>query len=151
MRRTRVSYLPRSSMPPRAGFALPAPYSTRVPGLLEAGILRGVLSVLTLRRVWHRRIEVQGVLTHKHERTFLRPSRMQGLPDVIAIVGGRMWGLEAKAPGGRLSALQAEALAGIRDAGGVALVVVDPSRLGEVLAGRRSTADLPTCAGIPVA
>jgi hypothetical protein len=76
---------------------------------------------------------------------------MQGLPDVIAIVDGRMWGLEAKAPGGRLSVLQAEALAGIRDAGGVALVVVDPGRLEEILAGKRSTVALPTCAGIPVA
>jgi hypothetical protein len=75
---------------------------------------------------------------------------MQGLPDVIAIVNGRMWGLEAKAPGGRLSALQAEALAGIRDAGGVALVVVDPSHFEEILTGKRSTADLPTCAGITV-
>ena len=141
---------PRFARPVQAGFSLPAPYTRRVPGHLEASILRGVLAVLAMRRVWHRRIEVQGVLTHTPGGAVLRPSRMQGLPDVIAIVDGRMWGLEAKAPGGRLSAHQAEALSGIREAGGVGLVVVEPSRLDEVLANRRSTATLPTCAGIPV-
>jgi hypothetical protein len=40
-----------------------------------------------------------------------------GVPDVIAIKDGRTYGLEVKAPGGRLSAAQRSAHAALRAAG----------------------------------
>jgi hypothetical protein len=133
-------------------FALPAPYNKRRVGCREADTLRAVLSVLNARGIWHRRIEVQGVMTHLSGReSFLRPSRMQGLPDVIAVVGGQLWGIEVKASGGRVAAVQAGTLREISAAGGVGVIVVDASALALVLQAPERLASLSLCQGVPVA
>ena len=100
---------------------------------------------------WHRPVEVQGVMTHSKGKDFLRPSRMQGFPDVITLIAGRAWGIEVKAPGGRLSGLQAQTLAELQAAGGVSLVVVNVDTFSRVLSGRIAVSSLPLCAGIPAA
>ena len=82
---------------------------------------------------------------------FLRPSRMQGLPDVVALKGGRMWGIEVKAPGGRVSETQAKTLLEIGAAGGIGIVVVEPQILAQILRAPERLGSLPTCLGIPVA
>jgi len=131
--------------------ALPPPHNQRRAGVREADTLRAVLSVLSMGGHWHRRIEVQGVMTHNKGRDFMRPSRMQGFPDVIALVDRRLWGIEVKAPGGRLSGPQAQTLAELQAAGGVSLVVVSLDTFSRVLAGRIAVSSLPLCAGIPAA
>jgi|GEM_PF-3475479 len=131
--------------------ALPPPLNQRRPGVREADTLRAVLSVLSMGGHWHRRVEVQGVMTHSHGRDFMRPSRMQGFPDVIALVEGIVWGIEVKAPGGRLTGSQAQTLAELQAAGGVSLVVVSVDTFSHVLSGRIAVSSLPLCAGIPAA
>ena len=58
-----------------------------------------------------------------------------GIPDVIACVNGRFYGIECKAPGKRdnTSALQERELADIAKAGGVAVVVDRLEQLKEVV------------------
>lgn len=58
-----------------------------------------------------------------------------GIPDVIACINGRFFGIECKAPGKRenTSALQDRELEGIAKAKGVALVVDRVEQLKEVL------------------
>ena len=143
-----LSALPRQK---EKSHALPPPLNQRIPGAREADTLRAVLSVLSMSGHWHRRVEVQGVMTHSKGGDFLRPSRMQGFPDVIALVAGRAGGIAVKAPGGRLSGLQAQTLAALQAAGAVSLVVVSIDTFSRVLAGRIAVSSLPLCAGIPAA
>ena len=49
-----------------------------------------------------------------------RPYGASGVPDIICCYMGRFLGLEAKLPGGRLTALQKRALEKINRAGGIA-------------------------------
>ena len=57
-----------------------------------------------------------------------------GIPDLICCWRGAFIGIECKAPGkrGNVSELQKMQIAGIRTAGGVALVVDDASQLEEI-------------------
>ena len=48
------------------------------------------------------------------------PYGTSGVPDIICCYKGRFLGLEAKLPGGRLTALQKQALEKINRAGGIA-------------------------------
>ena len=48
------------------------------------------------------------------------PYGVSGVPDIICCYKGRFLGLEAKLPGGRLTALQKRALERINRAGGIA-------------------------------
>ena len=48
------------------------------------------------------------------------PYGVSGVPDIICCYRGRFLGLEAKLPGGRLTALQKQALEKINRAGGIA-------------------------------
>ena len=48
------------------------------------------------------------------------PYGVSGVPDIICCYKGRFLGLEAKLPGGRLTALQKRALEKINRAGGIA-------------------------------
>ena len=48
------------------------------------------------------------------------PYGVSGVPDIICCYRGRFLGLEAKLPGGRLTALQKRALEKINRAGGIA-------------------------------
>ena len=138
--------------PRTRSFALPEPYNLRREGYREADLLRAVLAVLGASGAWHRRIEVQGVMTRAPGREdFLRPSRMQGLPDVVALKEGKMWGIEVKAPGGRVTEAQARTLRELGAAGGIGIVVVEPQILARVLRAPERLGGLPTCQGIPVA
>jgi len=107
-------------------YPLPAPYNRRRKDLKEADVLRAVLADLSSRKVWHRRIQIQGVI----QRTgagegVMRPSTMTGMPDVIALHRGIFLGLEVKKPGGKLAAHQLQTLTDIRDAGGIGAILVD--------------------------
>lgn len=48
-----------------------------------------------------------------------------GVPDYVAIVGGQFWGIEAKAPRGKQTALQIKRMAEIEAAGGKYFLVND--------------------------
>jgi hypothetical protein len=58
-----------------------------------------------------------------------------GIPDILACINGRFYGIECKARGKRAntSALQERELAGIAAAGGVAVVVDHLDQLKEVM------------------
>ena len=56
-----------------------------------------------------------------------------GEPDFIGVYRGRMFGIECKGPGGKLSSEQGAELAAIREAGGVAVVAFAVSDAQEVL------------------
>ena len=48
---------------------------------------------------------------------------VSGVPDILACVDGKFWGIEVKAENGKVSALQFEKINQIADANGVAVVV----------------------------
>lgn len=56
-----------------------------------------------------------------------------GLPDLIGVIDGRMFGLEIKRPGLKATPLQAATLVRIRDAGGIGEVVTSWDEAREVL------------------
>ena len=57
-----------------------------------------------------------------------------GIPDIICCYRGRFLGLEAKLPGGRLTALQKRALEKINRAGGIARRVESVDDVRDVIA-----------------
>ena len=57
-----------------------------------------------------------------------------GIPDIICCYKGRFLGLEAKLPGGRLTALQKRALEKINRAGGIARRVESVDDVRDVIA-----------------
>jgi len=82
----------------------------------EADVAAGVLDYLRLRGIWYFR--VRGALGQR-----------RGLPDIVAIVGGRFIGIEVKRPGGRLGPHQRRELLAIVAAGGLALVAEDVAQV----------------------
>lgn len=128
---------------------LPYPYEKRLPGGREREILKDTMAVLRAAGVWCLRIDQSGKIHGGGQNMVLCPSSHTGLGDILACWEGRLVSLEVKAPGGRLSALQASILRDIQRAGGRGAVVVDPGRLlGWLIEGQTPTA---TIAGtIPV-
>lgn len=62
------------------------------------------------------------------------PYMRAGIPDVIAIIGGRFYGFEVKRPFiGKLSAIQLATIKAIRNAGGVAEVVSFPAEVEAII------------------
>lgn len=61
------------------------------------------------------------------------PYGSSGVPDIICCYKGRFLGLEAKLPGGRLTALQTRALEKINRAGGIARRVESVEDVKEII------------------
>ena len=61
------------------------------------------------------------------------PYGVSGVPDIICCYKGRFLGLEAKLPGGRLTALQTRALEKINRAGGIARRVESVEDVKEII------------------
>lgn len=122
-------------------FPLPAPWNRRDPAVLEAPILRAVIGLLRFRGLWVTRIEGGGKLMHRRGELCFGESEMTGLPDVLAVLKGQLFGLEVKAPGGRLSQSQLIKLQEMQRAGVKVAVVLgtdalwDWIRTGEGAAG----------------
>ena len=115
--------------------ALPAPWHKKVPGLLEAQIMREVRSVLSRSGVWYRRIEGSGKLLHSGSEARMVKSEMTGMPDWIGCSHGRLLGIEVKAPGGRVSAAQVATLSAMRDAGARVCICVSAAALMDWIHG----------------
>ena len=62
------------------------------------------------------------------------PYGSSGVPDIICCYKGRFLGLEAKLPGGRLTALQKRALEKINRAGGIARRVESVDDVKDIIA-----------------
>ena len=60
-------------------------------------------------------------------------SNHNGIPDVIALIGGHMFGFEVKRPGGKPTKLQELAITQINAAGGTALVVTTVEQVKEAI------------------
>ena len=61
------------------------------------------------------------------------PYGVSGVPDIICCYKGRFLGLEAKLPGGKLTALQERALERINRAGGIARRVESVEDMKEII------------------
>lgn len=108
---------------------LPHPWNKKVPGLLEAQIMREVRSVLSRSGVWYRRLEGSGKLLHNASGACMVKSEMVGMPDWIGCSHGRLLGIEVKCPGGKVSASQVATLSAMRDAGARVCICVDAKAL----------------------
>jgi hypothetical protein len=108
---------------------LPHPWRKKVPGLLEAQIMREVRSVLARSGCWYRRIEGGGKLLHSGSVAVMAKSEMVGMPDWIACQSGRLLGIEVKAPGGKVSASQVATLSAMQIAGARVCICVSASAL----------------------
>lgn len=113
---------------------LPAPYHRKIPGTLEKTILQEAIAHLTRLGAFFSRVEAGGVIQHTGPgQAVLRPSRMVGMPDLIACYDGQFLGIECKAPGGQLSSMQHAKLTELAKAGGIAMICVDPGRLVQAI------------------
>ena len=92
---------------------------------LESDVLRTCLAVLSLKGVFHWRNN-SGAYEQEGGR-FVRYG-FKGSSDIIALHpdGGRLWAIEVKRPGGRLSDAQVSFLRSVRMHGGVATVAESP-------------------------
>ena len=61
------------------------------------------------------------------------PMSKKGIPDIMGCYRGRLFGIEVKGPGGTVSKEQAERIAEIRDAGGIAIVARSAEEVVEAL------------------
>jgi len=125
---------------------LPKPYDKRIPGHLEAPILKSISVILSHLGIWHNRIEGSGKLIHSAKGACFAASDMTGLPDFIACHKGRFIAIEAKAPGGSLSCEQYAKMLALQASGASVCVCVDPSKLAAWLAGGEPVAKLDTIA-----
>lgn len=114
--------------------ALPAPYNRRS-GAKEADVLKATLATLKTLKIWHRRIQVQGTIQHTGANSAVfRQSTMVGLPDVLGVLpDGRLLGIECKAPGGHVSAIQLNTLTELRNSRAKVCILVDPAKLNDWL------------------
>jgi hypothetical protein len=60
---------------------------------------------------------------------------VRGVPDIVAVRGGHLYGLELKAPGGRLSPAQRDAHAALAAAGATVAVAVGLDQALDVMEG----------------
>ena len=60
-------------------------------------------------------------------------SNRNGIPDIIALIDGHLFGFEVKRPGGKPTKLQEIAIAKINAAGGTALVVTTVAEVQEAI------------------
>lgn len=113
----------KAKKPKEPGYPLPVPYAKKLKGVKEADVLKEVLRFLSIRDVWHKRIEVSGV---RRGGKAMTPSKMTGMADILAALPvhtehrgtvSQVWFIEVKAPGGELSADQARFLSVAQTAG----------------------------------
>jgi hypothetical protein len=143
---THSAWLARDNQPKASGLKgrlinLPKPYHQRTTGLTEAPILRAMIEGLNAAGIWCCRMEAAGKLitTKAGEGRFVG-SDMLGMPDLIACHHGRLIAIEAKAPGGKLSAVQHGKLLSLNHAGALVMIVVDPAKaLSALLRGTDAT------------
>jgi hypothetical protein len=126
---------------------LPAPYHRRRDGCHEADLLKETQAELKRLRVWHRRIDASGKIRWAGGEGCLTPGSNTGLPDVLACIEGRLVGIECKAPGGKVSAVQLATLKELADSGARVCLLVDPTRLEGWLSRGECVGDLE---GVPV-
>jgi hypothetical protein len=99
----------------------------------EAAVLRQVLDLLHLRRIFAWRNHSVGIFDPVR-KVFRAHPGLRGVSDVLGILpNGRFLAVECKGPRGRLTAEQAAFLANVTKAGGVALVVRDVRELERAL------------------
>jgi hypothetical protein len=130
------------------GWLLPAPWNRRDPAVHEAPIMRAVIGLLRFRGCWVARIEGGGKLLHRKGQLAIGASEMQGMPDVLAVLNGQTFGLEVKAPGGRLSQSQLSQLQAMQRAGARVAVVVGTDSLWDWMTCRCGAA--AEVQGIPI-
>jgi hypothetical protein len=102
----------------------------------EAGIQDAILAYLRARRIFHWRCNTGGA---KIGGRFVR-FNLPGTPDILAVVRGRLVGIEVKAPGEKPTEAQAAWHARARAAG--AAVIVARS-VGDVASGLAAIIGLP--------
>jgi hypothetical protein len=121
-------------------YPLPPPWNRRDPAVLEAPIMRAVIGLLRFRGCWVTRIEGGGKLLHRKGELTFGASEMTGLPDVLAVLRGQLFGLEVKAPGGKLSQSQLTQLQAMQRAGVRVAVVVGVDELWSWMCGESLSA-----------
>lgn len=110
------------------------PRRARVP--LESEIQRSILTLLALRGVYARRINVGMIPVYRtgDSRGF-RKSEMTGISDIIGVLpGGRILCIECKRPGGKPTPAQREFLDRVNEKGGLAMVATSTRDVEEALA-----------------
>jgi hypothetical protein len=130
---------------------LPAPHNRKVPGIVERDVMQAVKHWLQHRAQWFTRIEAGGVIQHTGPGTAIqRPSTMVGIPDWLALIGGRLWGIEVKQPGGKLGPAQAAQMAAMARAGAATLVVTSVDGLERAYACQQQWVGQVPPGGFPV-
>ena len=100
----------------------------------ESAILRGCLDLLRLRKVFHFRYNQGAIPTGKGGYRKFRG--MPGVSDILAVLpdgSGRLFAIEVKRHGGRLSAHQQAFLDLVNQANGYGVVVYSVAELESVL------------------
>jgi hypothetical protein len=87
----------------------------------EADAQREILRYLTLMRIFHIRVNTQGVPLHNGSGAF-RPAPHRGVADILGIYQRRPLAIEVKSDTGRLTVDQRVFLAQFEAAGGIAFV-----------------------------
>ncbi len=75
-----------------------------------------------------------------HYNTKVISANKKGVPDIIACVKGRFYGIEVKLPNGKVSELQEYNLEKIKASGGVGVVIRSLDELKELLGDTDGTA-----------
>ena len=98
----------------------------------EADALREILRYLKLAGIFHIRVNQGGVPLHDGSGRY-RPGPTRGVSDVHIILDGKAGWIEVKSDKGRLSDAQAEFLAAVERAGGIAIVARSAKDVESVL------------------
>lgn len=114
---------------------LPKPYHVHTPDCqTERAIQKQGLFAMSECFPFYTRLEGAGKLvTLKSGEGKMIGSAMAGMPDCIGVLGGRLYGIEFKRPGGHVSAIQYAKLRELHLAGARVCVCVDPTKIREWL------------------
>jgi|GEM_PF-1742952 len=107
-------------------------------GPTEAAVLRAVLRLLKRRGVLHWREQVGVFLTPGGTKVHIG---VLGLPDIIAVVAGRVIGIECKSRHGRQSPAQRRFAERLEAAGGIYLLARSAGDVEKFLEGRLCDGD----------
>jgi hypothetical protein len=99
----------------------------------EKVVLKQVKILLVGQQIWHRRLEGIGKIVSHGGNSTLCPGQMRGMPDLIAIIRGRLIAIEVKAAGGRISPAQYSTLQAMQKAGAYVCLSVDTEKLATAL------------------
>ena len=114
----------------------------------ESDTQRQIIAYCAAHKIWCQRIEGGAKIVNSKCGPMMIPSAQTGMPDLLCIRNGIVFGVEIKRPNGKLSTPQAIKLCGMQAAGARVGIVCSADGFASMIEKLAASASLPTAHGI---